>query len=192
MKSHEMMRQTYDDTVSCKEVASGMGKCYSLANKWAEGRPDGRSVELNPLDRLHQLLVVTNDNRLLQWLCHERGGYFTSYPPTPMLPRDRQAAVALVQKRQGRLEIGLGTLLEDGPLTPRELARLQQDLAEFCGHYHHLLRAYAAKHYPAPRLPAKKPAKAKTKRNRKLPLLLPPLLWPVVYEWMETMMAFAA
>ena len=199
MKSHEMIRQACD-AVGSKEVATGMGVCHSLVNKWSEGRPDGRSVELNPLDRAVRLLVVTNDDRLLHWLCEQRGGYFTLHPPPrPLRPGDLTGAVGAVQQRQGRLEIGLGIILQGGELTPQQIAQLQRDLAEFSGDYHHLLKDYAAKHFAAPP-PAIKPSvkspvqpPPKSARIRpKLPLLLSPLLLQTATDWAEAMMAFSA
>ena len=84
MKSHEVLKEACQEQ-GCKAVAAALGVSHSLMNKWTESRPDGRSVELNPLDRVTALVAVTGDERLLEHLCQEAGGEFVRPGELPAL-----------------------------------------------------------------------------------------------------------
>lgn len=125
MKSHEVMRQVNDDT-GTKQVASGMGVGVSTANKWAEGRPDGRSVVLNPPDRMMQLYEATRDRRPTEWLCQQQNGFFTENPPTKSAAADLPTAEGKVQAVLGEL-IGLvAGLLTRKCVSQADAVRLRQ------------------------------------------------------------------
>ncbi len=74
MASHEVLRRAFKK-VGCKNVASELGLSLSLIHQWSRPR-DGQSGALNPLDRVAQLVALTADERLLDWLCAQRGGRF--------------------------------------------------------------------------------------------------------------------
>jgi len=75
MDSHEILREAFQRT-SPKEVAAELGLSLSLVYKWAQpGGDKGSGVE-NPLDRVVQLMRLTKDRRLIEWLCHQSGGFF--------------------------------------------------------------------------------------------------------------------
>ena len=83
MKSHEVLRAACREP-GCKAVAAALGVSASLLHKWTEGRPDGRSVELNPLDRVAALVALTGEEELLQWLCAQAGGCFVRQSQMPV------------------------------------------------------------------------------------------------------------
>jgi len=78
MESHELMKEILQKT-SAKQIAAEMGLSLSLIYKWAEPAADG-SGAASPLDRLGQLLKVTGDRRLAQWVCERAGGFFIHNP----------------------------------------------------------------------------------------------------------------
>jgi hypothetical protein len=88
MESHEVLREAFQRT-SPKEIAADLGLSLSLVYKWAqpsEGR--GSGVD-NPLDRVAALIRLTRDPSLIQWLCHQAGGFFVRNPKIRSRPEQR-------------------------------------------------------------------------------------------------------
>jgi len=86
MQSHELLKEVLRKT-SAKQIAADMGLSLSLIYKWAEPPDDGTgSGANNPLDRIEQLLRITNDARLAQWVCERAGGFFITNPRTKAHP----------------------------------------------------------------------------------------------------------
>jgi hypothetical protein len=80
MQSHEMLKEVLKKT-SAKQIAADMGLSLSLIYKWAEPpSDDSGSGANNPLDRIEQLLRITNDRRIAQWVCERAGGFFITNP----------------------------------------------------------------------------------------------------------------
>jgi hypothetical protein len=66
---------------SAKQIAAKMGLSLSLIYKWAEPPDEGAgSGANNPLDRIEQLIRITNDRRIAQWVCELAGGFFITNP----------------------------------------------------------------------------------------------------------------
>lgn len=86
MEPHEVMRAVLKST-SAKQVASGMNLSLSLVYKWAEppveGAPSG-----SPLERVGQLVRISKDARVAQWVCEQADGFFIRNPQN--LPTDRK------------------------------------------------------------------------------------------------------
>ena len=86
-----------------KLVASRLHLSQSLIHKWSHPRRDGRSEELNPLDRLVALAETTGDARLVEWVCARLGGCFMPNPPAKRsLPRDWLPLAGAVLVELGR------------------------------------------------------------------------------------------
>src|SRR5258708_9547808 len=80
MQSHELLKEVLKKT-SAKLIAAEMGLSLSLIYKWAEPPDEGAaSGASNPLDRIEQLLRVTGDTRIAQWVCELAGGFFITHP----------------------------------------------------------------------------------------------------------------
>jgi hypothetical protein len=80
MQSHELLKEVLKRT-SAKQIAGEMGLSLSLIYKWAEPPDEGAgSGAFNPLDRLDQLVRITNDQRIAQWVCERSGGFFINNP----------------------------------------------------------------------------------------------------------------
>lgn len=89
MQSHEVMREVLKKT-SAKQIAADMGLSLSLIYKWAEPpEDDSGSGASSPLDRVGQLLRITQDVRIAQWVCEQSDGFFIrnphNLPPTEKL-----------------------------------------------------------------------------------------------------------
>lgn len=78
--SHEIVR---DLLAECgpKEVASQLGVSLSSVYKWAQPpAEENGSGARNPLDRAADLLQLSGSEELIQWLCHEAGGFYVRDP----------------------------------------------------------------------------------------------------------------
>ena len=78
MESHELLREVFQK-VSPKQAAAEMGLSLSMIYKWAEP-PDSSSGAPNPLDRVAVLVRCSGDHSIVQWLCHNAGGFFVRNP----------------------------------------------------------------------------------------------------------------
>ena len=91
MHSHEVMREILKKT-SAKQIAAGMGLSLSLIYKWAEIPMDeSGSGAGSPLDRVGELIRITGDARLAQWVCEQAGGFYIRNPKNvpsglPLIP----------------------------------------------------------------------------------------------------------
>lgn len=80
MESHELLKEVLKKT-SAKQIASEMALSLSLIYKWAETPEEkcGPGAN-NPLDRIEQMLRITGDQRIAQWVCERAGGFFMANP----------------------------------------------------------------------------------------------------------------
>jgi hypothetical protein len=80
MESHEILREVFQKT-SPMQVAGELGLSLSMVYKWAEP-PEQKSGAANPLDRAAMLARCSGDERIVQWLCQQAGGFFIKNPKT--------------------------------------------------------------------------------------------------------------
>jgi hypothetical protein len=91
MHSHEVMRDVLKRT-SAKQIAADMGLSLSLIYKWAEPpEDDSGSGASSPLDRVGQLIRITHDAQIAQWVCEQAGGFYIRNPENlplhqPLIP----------------------------------------------------------------------------------------------------------
>jgi hypothetical protein len=79
MESHELLRAIYKDT-SPKVISQETGLSLSMVYKWAQAKGEGQSGINNPLDRIAELIQITDDQRLVQWICAQFGGFYVKSP----------------------------------------------------------------------------------------------------------------
>lgn len=79
MESHEVLRRALRKTTP-KAVAADLGVSLSLVYKWAEKPVDDGSGSKNPLDRLLQIIELSGDTGIVEWLCRRQGGHFVRDP----------------------------------------------------------------------------------------------------------------
>lgn len=83
MKSYEVIRKAVDEP-GVKAVAAALKVSPALVYKWCEPPADesdpDQSGTRNPLDRVRELYLQTREKDLINWLCHEAGGFFVANP----------------------------------------------------------------------------------------------------------------
>ena len=79
MESHEVLRLALRKTTP-KAVAAELGVSLSLVYKWAEKPSETGSGSRNPLDRLMEIIELSGDAGIIEWLCRNNGGYFVRDP----------------------------------------------------------------------------------------------------------------
>lgn len=79
MESHEVLKKALQKT-SPKAVAADLGVSLSLVYRWTEKPNEGGSGSKNPLDRLLQIIELSDDTGIVEWLCREKGGSFVRDP----------------------------------------------------------------------------------------------------------------
>src|SRR3954465_7163803 len=80
MQSHEVLKEVLKKT-SAKQIAADMALSLSLIYKWAEPPEDSSGSGANsPLDRAGQLIRITQDTRIAQWVCEQADGFYIRNP----------------------------------------------------------------------------------------------------------------
>lgn len=79
MESHEALKRVFEEH-SPKEIAAELGVSPSLVCQWAQEQSASGTGSRNPLDRLLEIIHLTGDLRIVEWLCHQCGGYFVRSP----------------------------------------------------------------------------------------------------------------
>ncbi len=73
MESHEIFKEAFKKS-SPKEVASELGVSLSLVYKWAQEQSESGSGSRNPLDRLLEIIRLTDEPRIIEWHCQKTDG----------------------------------------------------------------------------------------------------------------------
>ncbi|RYD35263.1 MAG: hypothetical protein EOP86_08940 [Verrucomicrobiaceae bacterium] len=128
MESYEILRGAFEKT-SPKAISSELGISLSLVYKWSQPpEEDGQgSGSRNPLDRTVDLVRITRDIRIIQWLCQQAGGFFVRNPKTPE-ERHREVGPAtntILQQFAELLE-SITTAASDQRITDEESARIRR------------------------------------------------------------------
>ncbi len=131
MKSYEVLRDAAE-TIGVKALAARLNLSTALVYKWCqESMKDdpGSSGARNPLDRLKEIFDATKDERVINWMCNQAGGFFVKNPATSADPYD----TALLGVTQ-RMVVDFGAMLSavsrsienDGQITPDEADHIRQ------------------------------------------------------------------
>jgi hypothetical protein len=131
MQSHEVLKRAAEN-VGVKALASELRLSPALVYKWCQEstRDDpGASGARNPLDRLADVVRVTNSRDVVQWLCHEAGGFFVSNPR----PIEKPVRVELLRDTQNLmtefsllLQTVTGSIVDDGLIDGPEADKIRQ------------------------------------------------------------------
>ncbi len=82
MKSWQILRDA-TEKVGVKALANRLGLSTALVYKWCQESPDedpDASGARNPLDRMALICRVTQDERIVNWLCNVADGFFVRNP----------------------------------------------------------------------------------------------------------------
>ncbi len=130
MESHEVIRAALDKA-HVKEVASEMGVSLSLVYKWGQRDESEGSGAANPLDRVRQLYELTNDDHLIQWLCHKAEGVFVKNPPTGKKPgREVMPATQEIVQQFADLLSAISTAAADNSISQEESEKIRHEWDE--------------------------------------------------------------
>lgn len=138
MRSHEALKRAAD-TVGVKALAAELRLSPALVYKWCqEWDPDDpdASGARNPLDRIADVVRVTGDREVVNWLCHEAGGFFVSNPAyrPPDVSAELLANTQRLVKEFSQLLLTVTKSIEDdGEIEPVEADRIRNAWELFKG-----------------------------------------------------------
>ncbi|MGB0715510.1 MAG: phage regulatory CII family protein [Phycisphaerae bacterium] len=136
MKSHEVLKRAAD-TVGVKALASELRLSQAMVYKWCQesdsSDPDASGAR-NPLDRLADIVRITNDTRICNWLCHESGGFMVMNPKgkPPDLDSELLANTQRLVKEFSQLLLTVTRSIEDdGKIEPKEADHIREVWEDF-------------------------------------------------------------
>jgi hypothetical protein len=130
MRSHQVLKRAADG-VGIKALAAQLRLSPALVYKWCQDwdpdDPDASGAR-NPLDRVADIVRLTEDTNVLNWLCHEAGGFFVSNPSEREGDVGRELLVdtqRLVQEFSQLLLTVTHSIEDDGEIEPAEADRIR-------------------------------------------------------------------
>ena len=85
MQSYEVLREATEE-IGAKALAAALRLSPALVYKWcqesSQSDPDASGAR-NPLDRLADIVRVTNSTDVVNWLCNQAGGFYVRNPSPP-------------------------------------------------------------------------------------------------------------
>ena len=130
MQSYEVLREAING-VGVKALAAKLKLSPALIYKWcqpAEREQGDASGARNPLDRLADIVRLTQSRRVVNWLCQEADGFFVSNPK----PHERSLRLKLLGETQKLVQEFSQLLLtvtrsieDDGSIDKREADRIR-------------------------------------------------------------------
>ncbi len=123
--SHDVLRDAFEAS-GPKAVATELGVSLSSVYKWTQASGDGASGATNPLDRLAALIRITGHEPIIQWLCHQAGGFYVKDPNgygecLDLLP----ATTEIIQEFASMISI-IALAGADGRIAPGEAREVRQ------------------------------------------------------------------
>lgn len=126
MESHEVMRDVLKETPA-KRIAQEMGLSLSLVYKWAEPPVDvSGSGSSNPLDRVGQLIRISGDRHIVQWVCEQADGFYIRNPSSL---KHGKSLIPATNDIVGEFADMLATIAQaanDNVITPDEAKNIRQ------------------------------------------------------------------
>jgi len=138
MRSHEVLKRAAD-TIGVKALAAELRLSQALVYKWCQewdpNDPDAGGAR-NPLDRLADTVRLTGDRDVVNWLCHEAGGFFVRNPSKPPADVSTKLLVntqRLVKEFSQLLLTVTKSIEDDGEIEPAEADRIRNAWELFKG-----------------------------------------------------------
>lgn len=136
MRSYEVLRNAAEK-VGVKQLAHALKLSPALVYKWCQefdpNDPDASGAR-NPLDRLAEIVELTGDRAVVQWLCHQAEGFFVPNPPTKRGPIGRELVVEtqeLVEDFSHLLRTVTKSIADDGIIESHEAERIRDAWEKF-------------------------------------------------------------
>jgi hypothetical protein len=131
MLSHEVLRRAIEP-IGVKALAGRLRLSPAMVYKWcqesAQDDPDASGAR-NPLDRLAEVFRATGSLEVVNWLCHEAGGFFVSNPKPTATERLDTLLLRNTQKMVTEFSNLLLTVTksveDDGRITPPEADQIR-------------------------------------------------------------------
>lgn len=131
MRSCEVLKRAAD-RIGVKALAAELRLSPALIYKWCqEWDPDDpdASGARNPLDRVADIVRITGDLDVVNWLCHEAGGFLAANPSKP--PDDVSTELLVNTQRIvtefSRLLLTVTKSIEDdGEIEPAEADQIRE------------------------------------------------------------------
>ncbi len=130
-RSDEVLKKSMEG-IGVKALAHELRLSPALIYKWCQphdpGDPDASGAR-NPLDRLADIVRATGDVDVVNWLCHEAGGFFTPNPQVKPESVSIDLLVAtqqLVKEFSDMLEEVSGSISDDGLISLDEARRIRR------------------------------------------------------------------
>lgn len=131
MLSHEILRRAVEP-IGVKALAAKLRLSPAMVYKWCQEsskeNPDASGAR-NPLDRLAEIHRATGDTDVINWLCHEGGGFFVSNPAASECDLDTELlrnTQRLVMQFSNLLETVTRSIQNDGQIEPKEADEIRQ------------------------------------------------------------------
>ncbi|MEM6823392.1 MAG: phage regulatory CII family protein [Verrucomicrobiota bacterium] len=119
MESHEILKKACK-FLGNKYVADKMGISNSLMYKWTQPQGELGSGSRNPLDRTCRLMEITEDRNIIEWLCHEAGGFYIDDPEGSATDRILYPAMSEVLREFAQMLAALTKASEDNQINAKE------------------------------------------------------------------------
>ena len=125
--SHELLRELFYKP-QVKNVAPKLGRSRVLIYKWTQPAGGDNSGRKNPLDWVVELMELTDDRRLIQWLCEQADGYFVPNPTAqPLAGAELLPATSGVMQKLGLLQAVVAEAIQDCQVSRTEAMELRQN-----------------------------------------------------------------
>ena len=128
MESYEVLREAIEK-IGAKAVAAELKLSQALVYKWCEEPGPGACGARTPLDRLAEVVRVTGDSQIVNWLCGEAGGFLVANPRVREGHVDTDLLVnasELVQEFSQLLVTVTRSFEDDGRITQGEAERIRR------------------------------------------------------------------
>lgn len=131
VKSFEVMREAAEK-VGVKTLASKLNLSTAMVYKWCQESPredPASSGARNPLDRVKEIYDITDEPRLINWLCMNCNGFYVANPAVS--PGQSEENLLGTTQRMvedfGQLLAAVsGSVENDGQITADEADRIRQ------------------------------------------------------------------
>lgn len=101
---------------------------YKWCQPWDPGDPDSSGAR-NPLDRVVDIVHATDEHDVVNWICHQTGGFFTPNPPQDTKNAKTDLLVgaqSLVKEFSDMLEEVSRSVADDNAIAPVEAQRIRR------------------------------------------------------------------
>ncbi len=132
MRSHEVLKRAADG-IGVKALAAKLRLSPALVYKWcqpfSDDDPDAGGAR-NPLDRVADIARETGDRDVVQWLCHQTGGFFVGNPAVTPAKTGTELLVntqRMVKEFSQLLLTVTKSIEDDGRIETQEAQRIRDE-----------------------------------------------------------------